>query len=84
MTAQTDAVAPEWWPAVLRGVRARRAFAALLLDTAAVTYDGQLHVRFADLGAHDAYWSSDSHLTLDAAVQSVRGETIGIRYTCDA
>ncbi|MFI5769639.1 hypothetical protein ACIA74_13970 [Streptomyces sp. NPDC051658] len=81
MTTQT---APAWWPAALRGVRCRRAFTGLLLDHAAIAYDGQLHVHFADRRAYDAYQSSGSHHVLDAAVQSVLGEASDINYTCDA
>ncbi|MFF1650147.1 hypothetical protein [Streptomyces sp. NPDC058240] len=69
---------------MIRGVRCRRAFAALLLDHATVTYDGQLHVRFANRGACDAYQASGSHQAIDAAVQSVLGEVSDINYTCDA
>ncbi|MGW1102726.1 hypothetical protein [Streptomyces sp. NPDC002540] len=83
MIAQT-VPAPAWWPAVVQGVRCRRAFTGLLLDHAATSYDGQLHVRFTDREAFDAYQSSSSHHVLDAAVQSVLGESVDINYTCDA
>ncbi|MFD7616586.1 hypothetical protein [Streptomyces sp. NPDC059802] len=75
---------PGWWATALRGVRCRRAFSALLLDHATATYDGQLHVHFADRGAFDAYQSSGSRHVLDAAVESVLGESVDINYTCDA